>query len=120
MCGIVGYVGKGKASPVILEGLSKLEYRGYDSAGIAPIANGAYALGIMRKQEPDVMVAARLGSPLIVGIGKGENYIASDVPAILAKTREIIYLNDGEVIEMKPEGYVVTDLNAKAVTHKVT
>jgi len=237
MCGIVGYVGKGKASPVILEGLSKLEYRGYDSAGIALIVNGklevrrkvgrlaqlvaslkaepiegmvgvghtrwathgvpseknshphcdcsgdiavvhngiienyqelkneltakghtfksetdteivahlieeelkkgapnlieatrralklakgAYALGIMRKQEPGVLVAARLGSPLIVGIGEGENYIASDVPAILSKTRNIIYLNDGEVIEMKPEGYVVTDLNAKVVTHKVT
>ena len=236
MCGIVGYVGKGKASPVILEGLSKLEYRGYDSAGIALITNGklevrrtvgrlaklveslkatpiegavgvghtrwathgvpsernshphcdcsgdiavvhngiienyqelkneltakghtfksdtdteivahlieeefkkgapslieatrralklargAYALGIMRKQEPGIMVAARLGSPLIVGIGEGENYIASDVPAILAKTRNIIYLNDGEVIEMKADSYAVTDLHGKEITHKV-
>jgi glucosamine--fructose-6-phosphate aminotransferase (isomerizing) len=237
MCGIVGYIGKGKASPVILDGLSRLEYRGYDSAGIAVIqdgslkirrrvgrlaglvdslksepmdgpvgvghtrwathgipsernshphadctgdiavvhngiienyqelktelmakghvfksdtdtevvshlieeelkqgapklyeatrralkrARGAYALGIIRKQEPGVMIAARLGSPLIVGIGEGEYYIASDVPAILNRTRKIIYLNDGELIELSATGHRATDLEGHVVEHKVT
>ncbi|HCE01220.1 MAG TPA: glutamine--fructose-6-phosphate aminotransferase, partial [Armatimonadetes bacterium] len=52
---------------------------------------GAYAIGVVCDQEPDVLVAARCGSPLIVGLGEGENFIASDVPAILNHTRRIIY-----------------------------
>ncbi|MEK7477297.1 MAG: glutamine--fructose-6-phosphate transaminase (isomerizing) [Candidatus Coatesbacteria bacterium] len=237
MCGIVGYVGTGKATPVILDGLARLEYRGYDSAGIAviedgvlkvrrragrlaqlveslklepiegsvgightrwathgapseknshphcdcrgdiavvhngiienyqelknqlearghvfksetdtevvahlleeeftqgapslveaarralPKAKGAYALGLLRRQEPGVLVAARLGSPLIVGLGSGENYVASDVPAILSRTRNIVYLNDGEVIELTPTAWKVTDLNGVPREHPVS
>jgi len=236
MCGIVGYIGNKQATPVIFDGLARLEYRGYDSAGIAVIekgalkvrrkvgrlaglvasvkadpfegsigightrwathgvpsetnshphidctgdiavvhngiienyqelktelqkkghvfksetdteivahlieeefkggakslvdavrralkrARGAYALGILRKQEPGVMVAARLGSPLIVGIGEGENFIASDVPAILNRTRKVLYLKDGEVIELKAGSYEVTDLSGKKVDHEL-
>lgn len=216
MCGIVGYVGAQQAAPILLDGLSKLEYRGYDSAGLcvffdaqlriaktkgrlaaltemtcggssvpggtgightrwathgAPshdnshphlstngkicivhngiienylslkefllkqgktfhsdtdtevAANlleycyeqegdflcavrhavakleGSYALGILCIDRPDTMIAVKKDSPLIFGFGKDENFIASDVPAILKYTREVVYLNDGDVVE---------------------
>ncbi|WP_251860771.1 glutamine--fructose-6-phosphate transaminase (isomerizing) [Clostridium sp. Marseille-Q2269] len=215
MCGIVGYVGFRKATDVIVEGLSKLEYRGYDSAGIAvndgkeiecqkykgrlkvlsdhletkpmdgtigightrwathgvpsdvnshPHLNmdetiavvhngiienymeikewliskgvefksdtdteviahlvdhyykgdilqavfkaikkfrGAYALGVVCKDEPEKLVAVRKDSPLIVGIGENENFIASDVPAILKYTRDVYFLDNGEVVTLE-------------------
>ncbi len=233
MCGIVGYIGKQEVVPIVMGGLHRLEYRGYDSAGVAVISNGklvirkrvgklkaldaaleenpihgtcgvghtrwathgqpseinshphsdctgkiavvhngiienyqtlkaqlekeghqfksqtdteivahliekhykgnlenavraalkevegAYALGILCENEPDKLVAARCGSPLIVGIGKGENFIASDVPAILNYTREIIYLDDHEVILLTRDNVVVTDLDGKVKEKKV-
>lgn len=211
MCGIVGYIGDKQAIPVLLDGLSRLEYRGYDSAGIAVIqgdavhvekakgrlANlcerleqvdynastgightrwathgepsdinshphtdlkggiavvhngiienymalqqwlirrgysfvsqtdteviahllnhyykgdmleaiaktiarleGSYALGIINRESPDAMFCVRKDSPLIVGIGNGENFIASDVPAILGHTRDVYYLGEREI-----------------------
>ncbi|NEZ46690.1 glutamine--fructose-6-phosphate transaminase (isomerizing) [Clostridium niameyense] len=217
MCGIVGYVGFRKASDVIVDGLTKLEYRGYDSAGIAvndgekleyqkyqgrlnvlsdnlekkPIEGkigightrwathgapsnvnshphlnmsetialvhngiienymeikefliskgvefrsetdtevivhlvdhyyegdllqavfktvkklrGAYALGVVAKDNPDELIAVRKDSPLIVGIGEDENFIASDVPAILKYTRDVYFLNNGEIVSLKKD-----------------
>jgi len=219
MCGIIGYIGKGNAGSIILEGLKKLEYRGYDSAGIAVLGengleikkeagklaeiekkhdfssmkgslgightrwathgipndvnahphadctgnivlvhngiienyselkerlkkkghtfasdtdseviahlieeqidsgadtkeairktlleiDGSYALAILRKGENKVY-AVRKSSPLIIGVGKGEMFVASDVPAILEHTREVIYVNDGELVELLADG----------------
>ncbi|MEI6209330.1 MAG: glutamine--fructose-6-phosphate aminotransferase, partial [Desulfuromonadales bacterium] len=211
MCGIVGYIGEQQATPVILEGLKKLEYRGYDSAGIATLAQGesairrsegklvnlennllrqplsgvigightrwathgkpseinahphkagsvivvhngiienylqlkeqlkrtghtfksetdteiiahlieeklkkesdfakavrqalaelrgAYAVCILNEKEPEILIAAKLGSPLVVGLGQGEYFVASDIPAILAHTREMVFMEDGEM-----------------------
>jgi glucosamine--fructose-6-phosphate aminotransferase (isomerizing) len=209
MCGIIGYIGKREATPLLLDGLRRLEYRGYDSAGISVLSGegietrrsvgkistleeairrkglegtaglghtrwathgrpseenahphaagpfvvvhngiienhlalrkkleaaghvfssetdtevvavllhhhwkgdlqkavartlaslrGSYALGIVCSAEPDLIVAARQGSPLVVGVGEGENFIASDVPAIVSHTRRVIYLDNGEM-----------------------
>ncbi|MGQ9807704.1 MAG: glutamine--fructose-6-phosphate transaminase (isomerizing) [Armatimonadota bacterium] len=233
MCGIVGYIGEKDAVPVLIGGLRRLEYRGYDSAGVAVVTNGrvsvrkrvgklrvlaedleksplpgkvgvghtrwathgapsevnshphsdnsgtihlvhngiienyqalkermiaeghtfrsqtdtevvahlvgkyyrgdlaqavrdalkevegAYAIGVVCDQEPDVLVAARCGSPLIVGLGEGENFIASDVPAILNHTRRIIYLDDHEVIRITKDGVTVTDLDGNVVEKPV-
>jgi len=212
MCGIVGYIGEQQATPVILEGLKKLEYRGYDSAGIATLSagesatrrsegklvnlenllreqplsgtigightrwathgrpseinahphkaghvivvhngiienylqlkeqlrkdghvfksetdteviahlieeklkseptfekasrkalielRGAYAVCILNEKEPGTLIAAKLGSPMVVGLGSGEFFVASDIPAILAHTREMVFMEDGEMV----------------------
>jgi len=234
MCGIVGYVGPKNAVPLLIEGLKRLEYRGYDSAGVAVLqadgslavrkrvgrlsnleealeaqpvagglgightrwathgepseinshphldctgniavvhngiienylalraeleaqghvfrsqtdtevvphlieeilkggkkthaaairealraAQGAYALGIVFRDEPETLYAARCGSPLIIGVGEGEQFIASDVPAILNRVQKVIYLNDGEVATLKASGVTLTRLDGTPVT----
>lgn len=234
MCGIVGYIGEQDAQPILLGGLQKLEYRGYDSAGIAVInaqgemhlakskgrlqaledklkqgnlsgqigightrwathgepseknchphtsqngnisvvhngiienylhlrewlgtkgyqfysdtdtevipnlidyyyqgnlleavtkaiacIEGSYALGIMCKAEPDKIVAVRKDSPLIVGVGQGEYFIASDVPAILNHTRDIIYLEDKEIVVLTKTGAAVYSLEGEQLQKEV-
>lgn len=223
MCGIVGYVGKDCASKIILEGLEKLEYRGYDSSGLSIISGnklntrrlvgrlsnlscsierypiqgtigightrwathgvpsdinshphtneagtisvvhngiienymslkkelieegynfasdtdtevishlidlyyngdllqavskavkrlkGAYALGVVSSLNPDELIGVRYESPLILGIGEGELYLASDIPAILKRTRKIIYLENGDIVRLDREGYHIYD-----------
>jgi len=229
MCGIVGYIGPRRASDVLVGGLARLEYRGYDSAGVAIIEHselsvrrrvgklvnlrnaleespieggvgightrwathgkpseenahphidcegrvavvhngiienfvqlreelratghivrsetdteiiahlleshyegdlvealaktikrleGAYALGVVHLDHPDMVLASRSESPLIIGVGEGENIIASDIPAVLEFTREIIVLHDGEIAIVKKSGVDVVDLEGAAV-----
>lgn len=233
MCGIVGYIGNREASPIILRGLKHLEYRGYDSAGIASVykgkahirrcvgkildlenvisqkplmgeialghtrwathgkvleknahphtdcrkelvivhngiienylslrdsliqeghifksetdsevivhliekylngnletavrmalkkVKGSYAIGVIWKKDESGMVAARSGSPLIIGLKNGESFIASDVPAILGETRDIVYLGDGEIATIGHKGVKIKTLDGKSVRPKV-
>ncbi|MDP3789491.1 MAG: isomerizing glutamine--fructose-6-phosphate transaminase, partial [Candidatus Omnitrophota bacterium] len=234
MCGIIGYVGKREAMDVILEGLSRLEYRGYDSAGIAMLndsgievvkkpgkltvlkkeladkpltgqvglghsrwathgvpneANahphwdckkeialvhngiienyqdlketlikeghefrsqtdteviahlvekyydgdleeavrktvkylkGTYAIAVLHKNEPGRIVAARCESPLIVGVGKSENFVASDVPAILKYTNKAIFLSNHEIVSLTGTDIKITDYNKKPLKKEIT
>lgn len=230
MCGIVGYVGKKQAVPILMDGLSKLEYRGYDSAGVAVMQDGeikikkskgrlavlqekldsgeplsgvmgightrwathgepsdtnshphlsrsgrfavvhngiienymklrqmlinkgfefisetdteviaqlveyyyngdivetltkvvervegSYALGILCADNPDSFVAVRKESPLIVGLGEGENFIASDVPAILAHTRDVYFLENDEIVLLDAENVKVYNLDGEEI-----
>ena len=235
MCGIVGYTGKRQAAPILLEGLKKVEYRGYDSAGIAVekhgaisvskvsgrIANlcektkngdlvfgcsgightrwathgapsdvnahphmscdgrfsvvhngiienylslreeliqkgyaftsqtdtevivhllemyydgdfkqavmktascleGSYALGVLCTEYPGKIIAVREASPLILGIGVGENFFASDVTALVAYTRNALYMDDGEFAEITPESITVFDCTGTPVHKRIS
>jgi glucosamine--fructose-6-phosphate aminotransferase (isomerizing) len=236
MCGIVGYVGGKTATPMLLEGLKRLEYRGYDSAGIAMsnghgvetrkakgkisqlegvvngspvhgtigiahtrwathgqpnecnahphvdckgeiavvhngiienysalrtmlkkqghefksetdtevlahlietamsagdpledavidalnLVEGTYGIAVISSKDPNKIVCARKGSPLLIGLGENEYYVASDVAAILQHTRQVVYLDDGEMGVLTPEGYEVLDLDARRVKKGVS
>jgi len=233
MCGIVGYVGDRAATPLLIDGLKRLEYRGYDSAGVAilngkgvetrkaagkisrleavlagnPVSGntgiahtrwathgapnecnahpqmdckghiavvhngiienstslkarlvelghkfvsetdteviahlieeafdgnledaviealwqveGTYGIAVVSSLDRDKIVAARKGSPLLIGLGDGEYYIASDASAILSQTREVVYLDDGDLAVLTKDGYRVIDLRAKELDRKV-
>ena len=233
MCGIVGYIGNKEAVEILLDGLRKLEYRGYDSAGLATIhkgvlqlkkdvgkiddvekkmslskmkgtigiahtrwatcgkvtkenahphtdcsgnfciihngiienhvqlkealkkkghrfssdtdteviahliedhfkgnikeavihalkeVEGTYGLGVISQKDPTVMVAARKESPLVIGVGDGENFIASDVPAILSHTKKVIYLDNEEVAVLKKGSVEVCKLTGLPVKKKI-
>jgi len=80
---------------------------------------GAYGIVVMSKHNPDVLIAARKGSPLILGVGNGEMLIASDVSAVIEHTREVIYLEDGEIVEVKKDGYRTYDLNKNDVAKNI-
>jgi glutamine---fructose-6-phosphate transaminase (isomerizing) len=243
MCGIIGYIGKRQASPILLDGLRRLEYRGYDSAGMAVFGGahgmelvkragrienlrlavneinpqgqsgishtrwathgaptdenahphrdlsgglvvvhngvienyqslrdqmieaghvfqsetdtevlahligryfdaseepdgekrligavkagvakvkGTYGLAVMHEAVPGVMVGARLGSPLVVGLGKGEHFLASDVSALVAHTRDVVYLNDYDIVSLSEEGYNVQSHEGRAASVTVS
>ncbi len=76
---------------------------------------GSYAVCLISREEPQRLFGARKGSPLIVGVGKGESLFASDVTAILGRTRKVVYLNDGEVVELSTDGPKLTTLDGRPI-----
>ena len=75
---------------------------------------GAYALGVVSSTEPDRLIAARLGSPLVIGIGIGEYFIASDVAALLPVTQRFVFLEDGDIADLTCHGMVIYDSAGRA------
>ena len=72
---------------------------------------GTYGLAIVSAEDPDLLIAARNGSPLILGVGEGEYFIASDAAPLVEHTRQVVYLNDGEIVTIRRSGYDVTTLD---------
>ncbi|HEX9392872.1 MAG TPA: glutamine--fructose-6-phosphate transaminase (isomerizing) [Usitatibacteraceae bacterium] len=81
--------------------------------------HGAYAIGIVSMHDPDTMTCARKGCPLLIGLGENENFIASDVSAILPVTRRVMYLEEGDVAAIHRNGINVVDRSGKPVTREV-
>jgi glucosamine--fructose-6-phosphate aminotransferase (isomerizing) len=80
---------------------------------------GAYAIGVVALADPETMTGARMGCPLVVGLGEGENFLASDVSALIAETRRVIYLEDGDVVALRRGGVQVVDPAGNAVARTV-
>ncbi|GCE05267.1 glutamine--fructose-6-phosphate transaminase (isomerizing) [Dictyobacter aurantiacus] len=76
---------------------------------------GAYSIGVVSREHPDLLVGARCAGPLIVGLGENEQFLASDIPAILKHTRNILILEEGEVAELRPEGVKLTTLHGTPI-----
>src|SRR5436189_101393 len=135
MCGIVGYVGPDEALPIVQEGLRRLEYRGYDSAGSAVLEDalgetddlteavravvarleGAYSLVVTSSGHPGELGGVKVASPLVVGLGNGETMLASDTPAVLARTRAVVPLGEGQIATVWADGCAITDLEGRPV-----
>jgi glucosamine--fructose-6-phosphate aminotransferase (isomerizing) len=81
--------------------------------------DGAYGIAVISSDEPGVIVAARNGSPLLVGLGEDERFVASDASAVLAHTRSVVYLDDGEMVVLTRDGYHVRDLSATRIEKPV-
>ena len=80
---------------------------------------GAYAIGVIAADNPDQLICARRGSPLLLGVGIGEHFIASDVSALLPVTRKVVYLEEGDVVEVGRPGYQIFDAGGKRVERAV-
>ncbi len=80
---------------------------------------GAYGLAVICEQEPGVMVAARNGSPLVIGDGEGENFVASDISAVLDYTKRVVFLDDGQIATVTKDSYKITNIDKVVITPHV-
>ncbi len=83
------------------------------------LVEGTYGIAVVHADEPDKIVGARRGSPLVVGVGEGANYLASDVAAIMGHTRQVIYLDDGEMVVLTPQDVNTMNVDNQQVTKEI-
>ncbi|MEW6101310.1 MAG: glutamine--fructose-6-phosphate transaminase (isomerizing) [Candidatus Omnitrophota bacterium] len=79
---------------------------------------GSFAVGVISKRDPEKLIGARSGSPLIVGVGKNENFLASDTPAVLEHTKEVVFLEENELVILTKESFKIIDLNGQEIQRK--
>ncbi|HET7024364.1 MAG TPA: glutamine--fructose-6-phosphate transaminase (isomerizing) [Gemmatimonadales bacterium] len=117
-----GHTFKSETDTEVLAHLVGERYEGKLAEAVAAAlreVEGAYGIAVISADEPDVLVAARRGSPLLVGVGEKEWFVASDASAILAHTRSVVYLDDGEMAVLTREGYSVRDLALSRISKPV-
>ena len=111
-------------SEVLVQLISALYYNGntitFEEAvrGALQEVVGAYGIVAVCVDEPDTLIAARLGSPLVLGIGKGEYFLASDASPIVEHTRNVIYLDDGEMVKLTQNEHVISEIHSKNIVTK--
>jgi glucosamine--fructose-6-phosphate aminotransferase (isomerizing) len=117
-----GHVFRSETDSEVLAHLIEQAYLGEaerDLTGAVRLAlkrvKGSYAIGVISNEQPDVLVGARCAGPLIVGLGEDKQYLASDIPAILKHTRNIIILEEGEVVTLRPWGVTITTLEGQHI-----
>ncbi|MCW9024228.1 MAG: glutamine--fructose-6-phosphate transaminase (isomerizing) [Gammaproteobacteria bacterium] len=108
---------------VIVHQLHKYKQQGKDlyQAVVETVKDleGAYALGVICSETPDILVAARRGSPLVIGLGEEANYIASDVAALISETHSFIFLEEGDIAVLKPESVEIFDAGGQSIERNV-
>jgi len=118
-----GHAFKSQTDTEVLAHLIEEAYDGKDLVGAVRRAlkgvQGSYAIGVLSAKDGSRFVAARKDSPLVLGLGEKEMFLASDVPAILQHTRKVIFLEDGDVAELTQDKVVITDLDARPVERRV-
>jgi glucosamine--fructose-6-phosphate aminotransferase (isomerizing) len=87
--------------------------------GALRVVEGTYGIAVVSSKDPGKIVGARKGSPLLVGIGEGQYFLASDASAILAHTRDVVYLNEGDMVVLTADGYRILDINASPIRRSV-
>jgi glucosamine--fructose-6-phosphate aminotransferase (isomerizing) len=83
------------------------------------VVDGAFGIAVTHADEPDLIVGARRGSPLVVGVGDGVNFLASDVAAVMGHTRQVIYLDDGEMVTLRPDGVQVMTISNEEIIKEI-
>ena len=120
----LGYSFKSETdSEVIVHLIDSFIKKGYDLTKSVQLTLhevvGTYGLAIIYSEEPDKIIAARKGSPLVVGIGEGENFLASDVSAILSYTKQVVYLEDGEIAIIKKDSFTAKNIHDDEIEKEV-